>query len=40
MGELKSNDSNRIICAATSDYLPILESYGECFTPIAQTKNE
>ncbi|WP_239660818.1 hypothetical protein [Enterococcus faecalis] len=38
MGELKSNDSNRIICAATSDYLPILESYGECFTPIAQTK--
>ncbi|EOH8724642.1 hypothetical protein PTB14_05950 [Enterococcus faecalis] len=38
MGELKSNNTNSIICAGTSDYLLILKSYGECFIPIAQTK--
>lgn len=36
MGELKNNNTNSIICAGTSDYMPYLKNYGQCFLPIAK----
>lgn len=38
MGELKGNNTNSIICAGTSDYIPYLKNYGQYFSPIARIK--
>lgn len=36
LGERKSKNTNRIDCAQSCDYSPILESYGCCFQKIAR----
>ena len=36
LGELKDNNTNSIICAGTSDYMPYLKNYGQYFSPIAK----
>ncbi|MFS1030207.1 hypothetical protein ACFC89_16390 [Enterococcus casseliflavus] len=38
MGELKSKNTNSIICAGESDYVPYLKSYGQYFIPLAKVK--
>lgn len=38
MGELKSKNTNSIICAGESDFVPYLESYGQYFLPLAKIK--
>lgn len=38
LGELSGKNSNKIACAITTDYSPIIESYGEYFLPIAKVK--
>lgn len=37
LGELTNKNKNTVYCAETSDYTPILESYGYKFMPIAKT---
>lgn len=37
LGDYKSKNSTRIICADTSDYAPYPKSYGMYFAPIAKT---
>ncbi len=36
LGERKSQNSNRIICASTSDYSPRIDNYKKCFLPIVR----
>lgn len=36
LNDLKSRNHNRIVCATSCDYTPILKSYGEMFLPIAR----
>ena len=38
LGDLQGKNYNKIICANTCDYLPILESYGEYFEPKTKMK--
>ncbi len=38
MGELYSKNTNSIICAGESDYVPYLKSYGQYFLPLAKVK--
>lgn len=38
LGERKSKNNATIVCATTSDYSPICESYGYSFEPIARIK--
>lgn len=38
LGERKGKNTNRIPCASTSDYSPIIENYGMYFEPIAKVK--
>lgn len=37
-GELKSKNSKQVACATTSDYSPVLKSYGMYFEPITKVK--
>lgn len=39
-GENKSKNTNRICCAISSDYSPIIENYGYYFEPIAKTERD
>lgn len=39
-GERKSKNSQTVMCAISSDYSPILESYGLRFEPIAKIKTD
>lgn len=39
-GENKARNSRRIACSVTSDYSPVLESYGRYFEPIARVKTD
>ncbi len=36
LGNRSAKNSQSIICANTSDYLPIIENYGCCFLPVAK----
>lgn len=36
LGNFKGKNSNRIICADTSDYSPFLKGYGQYFLPLAR----
>ncbi|WP_201798193.1 hypothetical protein [Lachnotalea glycerini] len=38
LSDYKGKNTNRIVCAGTSDYLPYPENYGMYFRPIAKTK--
>lgn len=38
LGDYKGKNTNRIVCAGTSDYSPYTESYGMYFRPIAKAK--
>lgn len=38
LGERKSKNNQSIVCAVTSDYSPILESYGSYFEPLVKVK--
>lgn len=40
LGEGETVNSNTIACAVTSDYSPVLESYGMYFEPIARIKED
>ena len=37
LGDEKGKNHNKIACAGTSDYLPLISAYGEMFLPIAKT---
>lgn len=36
LGDIKGKNSNRIVCANTCDYSPLLEGYGKFFYPLAK----
>lgn len=38
LGDYKGKNTATIVCAVTSDFTPVLESYGGYFLPIARTK--
>lgn len=35
LGDIRGKNSNRIVCASSSDYSPCLEGYGKFFSPLA-----
>ena len=37
LGDEKGKNHNKIVCAGTTDYLPLISTYGEMFLPIAKT---
>ncbi len=39
LGNLSAENRNRIVCAVTSDYSPIIENYGNYFAPLARVKH-
>ncbi len=40
LGEAQGKNHNKIVCAMTSDYSPIISSYGEMFKPIAKVEKD
>ena len=38
LGDYKGKNTAKVTCAVTSDFSPVLESYGYYFSPIAKTK--